>query len=101
MALAGNVGAILDRKLPFDDIARSLFAEDQGLYVATVEDTALIDFLANAHQAGVEVERIGRTAGSRLIFEREDGDFVVALDALRRAHEGFFPGLMGADAALA
>ena len=53
------------------------------------------------HQAGHEVERIGRTAGTRLIFEREDGDFVVALDDLRRAHEGFFPALMGADAALA
>jgi len=100
MALAGNIGALI--QFPEQgEACRQLFAEDQGLYVATVEDTALIDFLANAHQAGVEVERIGRTAGSRLIFEREDGDFVVSLDDLRRAHEGFFPTLMGADAALA
>ncbi|WP_343525564.1 phosphoribosylformylglycinamidine synthase subunit PurL [Sphingomonas sp.] len=100
MALAGNIGALI--QFPESgEACRQLFAEDQGLYVATVEDTALIDFLANAHQAGVEVERIGRTAGTRLIFEREDGDFVVALDDLRRAHEGFFPTLMGADAALA
>ncbi|WP_267432690.1 phosphoribosylformylglycinamidine synthase subunit PurL [Sphingomonas sp. GM_Shp_1] len=100
MALAGNIGALI--QFPeTGEACRQLFAEDQGLYVATVEDTALIDFLANAHQAGVEVERIGRTAGSRLIFEREDGDFVVSLDDLRRAHEGFFPTLMGADAALA
>ncbi|MDR6115767.1 MULTISPECIES: phosphoribosylformylglycinamidine synthase subunit PurL [unclassified Sphingomonas] len=100
MALAGNIGALI--QFPETGGAcRQLFAEDQGLYIATVEDTALVDFLANAHQAGVEVERIGRTAGSRLIFEREDGDFVVALDDLRRAHEGFFPALMGADAALA
>ncbi|KQO52857.1 phosphoribosylformylglycinamidine synthase subunit PurL [Sphingomonas sp. Leaf257] len=100
MALAGNIGALI--QFPEQgEACRQLFAEDQGLYLATVEDTALMDFLANAHQAGVEVERIGRTAGTRLIFEREDGDFVVALDDLRRAHEGFFPALMGADAALA
>ncbi|MFN3674751.1 MAG: phosphoribosylformylglycinamidine synthase subunit PurL [Sphingomonas pseudosanguinis] len=100
MALAGNIGALI--QFPeTGEACRQLFAEDQGLYVATVEDTALVDFLANAHQAGVGVERIGRTAGTRLIFEREDGDFVVALDDLRRAHEGFFPALMGADAALA
>jgi phosphoribosylformylglycinamidine synthase subunit PurL len=41
------------------------------------------------------VEAIGRTRGSRLIFELPDGDYAVALDALRRAHEGFFAGLMG------
>ena len=100
MALAGNIGALI--QFPeTGEACRQLFAEDQGLYIATVEDTALMDFLANAHQAGVEVERIGRTAGTRLIFEREDGDFVVALNDLRRAHEGFFPALMGADAALA
>ncbi|KTW13768.1 phosphoribosylformylglycinamidine synthase subunit PurL [Sphingomonas sanguinis] len=100
MALAGNIGALI--QFPEQgEACRQLFAEDQGLYIATVEDTALMDFLANAHQAGVEVERIGRTAGTRLIFEREDGDFVVSLDDLRRAHEGFFPALMGADAALA
>ncbi|MBZ6382893.1 phosphoribosylformylglycinamidine synthase subunit PurL [Sphingomonas sanguinis] len=100
MALAGNIGALI--QFPeTGEACRQLFAEDQGLYIATVEDTALMDFLANAHQAGVEVERIGRTAGARLIFEREDGDFVVSLDDLRRAHEGFFPALMGADAALA
>ena len=100
MALAGNIGALI--QFPeTGEACRQLFAEDQGLYIATVEDTALMDFLANAHQAGVEVERIGRTAGTRLIFEREDGDFVVSLDDLRRAHEGFFPALMGADAALA
>ena len=41
------------------------------------------------------VEAIGRTKGSRLIFELPDGDYAVALAELRRAHEGFFPALMG------
>ncbi len=100
MALAGGVGAMIDRKQPFG-CARSFFAEDQGVYVVTVQDHALLDFLGAAHAAGVEAEPLGRTGGKRLIFERPDRDDVVTLDALRDAHEGFFPTLMGADAALA
>ena len=45
--------------------------------------------------AGVEAEPLGRTGGKRLIFERPERDDVVTLDALRTAHEGFFPALMG------
>ncbi len=100
MALAGGIGAMIDRKQPFG-CARSFFAEDQGVYVVTVQDHALLDFLGAAHAAGVEAEPLGRTGGKRLIFERPDRDDVVTLDALRDAHEGFFPTLMGADAALA
>ncbi len=100
MALAGGIGAMIDRKQPFG-CARSFFAEDQGVYVVTVQDHALLDFLGAAHAAGVEAEPLGRTGGKRLIFERPDRDDVVTLDALRNAHEGFFPTLMGADAALA
>jgi phosphoribosylformylglycinamidine synthase subunit PurL len=100
MALAGNIGAIIDRKQPFD-CAHSFFAEDQGCYIVTVEDSALMDFLHAALDAGVEAEPLGRTGGKRLIFERPNRDDVVSLDALREAHEGFFPKLMGADAALA
>ncbi len=100
MALAGGIGAMIDRKQPFG-CARSFFAEDQGVYVVTVQDHALLDFLGAAHAAGVEAEPLGRTGGKRLIFERPDRDDVVTLDSLRDAHEGFFPTLMGADAALA
>ncbi len=100
MALAGGIGAMIDRKQPFG-CARSFFAEDQGVYVVTVQDHALLDFLGAAHAAGVEAEPLGRTGGKRLIFERPDRDDVVTLDALCNAHEGFFPTLMGADAALA
>uniref|UniRef100_UPI0035BC9749 AIR synthase-related protein n=1 Tax=Sphingomonas sp. TaxID=28214 RepID=UPI0035BC9749 len=100
MALAGNIGAMIDRKQPHD-CARSFFAEDQGVYIVTCDDHAMLDFLAAAHAARVEVEPLGRTGGRRLIFERPDRDDVVALDTLREAHEGFFPKLMGEDAALA
>ncbi|KQS01857.1 phosphoribosylformylglycinamidine synthase [Sphingomonas sp. Leaf357] len=97
MALAGGIGAMIDRKQPFD-CAHSFFAEDQGVYIVTVEDSALMDFLGAAHAAGVEAEPMGRTGGKRLIFERPNRDDVVTLDALRTAHEGFFPTLMGSAA---
>ncbi len=100
MALAGNIGALIQPAGP-GHVARQFFAEDQGLYVATVDDGHLLDFLTGADSAGVQVEPIGRTAGKRLIFELADGDFCVTLDDLRAAHEGFFPRLMGDGAAMA
>ena len=100
MALAGDIGALIDGTLPHG-LAGSFFAEEQGLYVATVEDYALLGFLAGAQAAGIPCEPVGRTAGARLIFETEKGDFCATLDDLRAAHEGFFPKLMGQDAVLA
>lgn len=94
MALAGNIGAMLHAPLPCG-VACSLFGEDQGLYVATVADHALLDTLQAADAAGVEIQRIGRTIVDRLIFELPDDDHVVTLAQLRAAHEGFFPALMG------
>ncbi len=93
MALAGNVGAMINKLVPVSNAA--LFAEDQGLYVATICDNCLLTFLARAHSAGVEVEAIGRTCGTRLIFELPAGDHAVSLADLREGHEGFFPMLMG------
>jgi phosphoribosylformylglycinamidine synthase len=93
MALASGIGALVNGPAPFGHAG--YFAEDQGVYVATVADDCLLTFLRRAHAAGVEVEAIGRTKGSRLIFELPGGDHAVALDELRAAHEGFFPALMG------
>ena len=100
MALAGGYGALIDPVQPFG-IAGSFFAEDQGLYVVTLDDHALLGFLAGARASGIDAEPIGRTIANRLIFELEEGDFCVTLADLRTAHEGFFPALMGVDAALA
>jgi hypothetical protein len=100
MALAGNVGAMINRPQPFDG-PRAFFGEDQGVYLVTVHDHALLDFLHAAHAAGVEAEPRGRPGGTRVIFELAEADHVVPLAALRAAHEGFFPTLMGVDAALA
>ena len=99
MALAGGVGAMLDTSAECG-VAGTFFAEDQGLYLVTVEDHALYDFLLGAEADGIDAHPIGRTIAGRIVFELEAGDYVVSLDDLRRAHEGFFPELMGADAAL-
>lgn len=77
MALAGGIGCKLDAI----DRAAAAFGEDQGCYVVTATDE-----IAGAR-------RIGTTGG--------DSVYGVPLADLRRAHEGFFPTLMGADAALA
>jgi phosphoribosylformylglycinamidine synthase len=100
MALAGRIGALIQPAGP-GHVARQFFAEDQGLYVATIDDGHLLEFLTGADVAGVQVEPLGRTGGSRIIFELADADHIVTLDQLRSAHEAFFPKLMGEDAALA
>ena len=96
MALAGDIGALVQFPHP-GDAAEQLFAEDQGLYLATIDDAALLDVLSGAFAADVPIERIGRTIGKRLIFEQADGDHVVPLDALRDVHERFFPVLMRSE----
>lgn len=93
MALAGGIGAMVSAAVPHG-LAATYFAEDQGLYVATVRDEHLHDFLHASTRAGVPVERIGRTITGRIIVECPAKDHVVTLDALRAAHEGFFPALM-------
>ncbi len=100
MAMASGIGAIIDQPQPFG-IAGSFFGEDQGLYVVTVKDEALADFLVAADKAGLAADPIGRTIKDRIIFELEEGDFCVSLTDLKAAHEAFFPELMGEDAALA
>ena len=98
MALAGGIGAMLSAPLP-SGLAATYFAEDQGLYVATVRDDQLSDFLHASLDAGVKVERIGRTIAKRIIVECPATDHVVTLDDLRAAHARFFPGLMGSASA--
>ncbi|HET7716006.1 MAG TPA: phosphoribosylformylglycinamidine synthase subunit PurL, partial [Bauldia sp.] len=96
MALAGGIGCRLD---PFPDEwspSALAFGEDQGRYLLVSADPEAV--LAEA--AGDEelfVARIGTTGATDLTI----GDVRVPLADLRAAHEGFFPRLMGADAALA
>ncbi|WP_066662383.1 MULTISPECIES: phosphoribosylformylglycinamidine synthase subunit PurL [unclassified Sphingomonas] len=94
MALASGIGATIDQAQPFG-IAGSFFGEDQGLYIVTVPDEALTEFLSAAAAADVPADPMGRTIKDRLIFELDEGDWCVTIDDLRTAHEGFFPALMG------
>ncbi|MBA4747947.1 MAG: phosphoribosylformylglycinamidine synthase subunit PurL [Sphingopyxis sp.] len=93
MALAGDMGVMVNEEQPFG-VAGSLFGEEQGLYLVTVCDTCLADFLTEAHRADVPVDPLGRTIKSRIIFELPEGDFAVSIADLRTAHEEFFPALM-------
>jgi len=108
MALAGNIGATLvmgDPSTPspcnlqFD---RSLFAENQGRYIITeaIDRDSVED---GADAADIQYCFLGWTGGETLAFADEDRAilFEIPLADLRAAHEGFFPALMGADAALA
>ncbi|WP_303764131.1 phosphoribosylformylglycinamidine synthase subunit PurL [Sphingobium yanoikuyae] len=75
MALAGKIGATLDVALT----TASAFGEDQSRYVVTTP-------------AGVEIAgaiKIGTVGG--------DSVAGVSIDALRTAHEGFFPALMDSE----
>ncbi|MDB5679965.1 AIR synthase related protein, partial [Sphingomonas bacterium] len=94
MALASGIGAMINEAQPFG-VAGSFFGEDQGLYLVTVPDDRLAEFLTDASQADVPADPIGRSINDRLIFELDEGDWAIPLADLRAAHEGFFPKLMG------
>ncbi len=93
MALKSDIGVLISEEQPFG-IAESFFGEDQGLYLVTVCDTCLADFLAAAHRADVPVDPVGRTIRDKIVFELPNSDHSVSLTDLRAAHEGFFPALM-------
>ena len=110
MALASSIGAEI---LLWEPFAADAFGEDQGLYLVTVaddENLAALSALEDAcEDAGVQCAIIGTVAGSSLKFvdvkeweaDRFEGMAEVALNELRAAHEGFFPGLMGGELAVA
>jgi len=103
MALAGSMGAMVQT---YGDVAFDYFAEDQGRYLATARFDGEMDFAElyqEAQSAGVAVEWIGATGGNslRILGNQDDELGDIRLAELRAAHEGFFPRLMGADAALA
>ncbi|MBA2635897.1 MAG: phosphoribosylformylglycinamidine synthase II, partial [Sphingomonas sp.] len=78
-----------------------LFGEDQGRYVVTTTDPDAVRAGANAAQ--LFAVPIGLTGGASITFDLvgRGGNQRVPLADLRAAHEGFFPRLMGSDAALA
>ncbi len=95
MAVAGGIGVAIEGELLEGHLAARRFGEDQGRYLVATSDGAALAEAADA--AGVEATYFGRTGGDAI--EDEDGEtgLRVPLDAPRRAHESFFPELMGGE----
>jgi phosphoribosylformylglycinamidine synthase len=101
MALAGNIGLDMTVVQEIPNPGAILFGEDQGRYVVTTTDPEAVRAAANAAQ--LFTVPIGTTGGDSINFDLvgRGGRQTVSLADLRAAHEGFFPRLMGEDAALA
>jgi len=99
MALAGNMGADINIDAIHHTHSEVLFGEPQALFVVTTREPNLMKRLKNMHAT-----RIGITGGRDLhivVSDAKSSKMRLSLGDLRAAHEGFFPKLMGADAALA
>jgi phosphoribosylformylglycinamidine synthase len=97
MALAGHIGAMLMGTAAIHlPLAAAWFGEDQARYVVTTRDFYNLE--QSAFIAKVECQLIGFTGGDSLIAS---STACASLDTLRRAHEGFFPALMGGEPAAA
>src|SRR5579884_2412166 len=96
MALAGGIGA--EVKLPSArNPAAVLFGEDQGRMLLTTRWPERVRGVANAAQLfAIEV---GTTGGDAIVIRSSatGESHKVSLSALRAAHEGFFPKLMGSE----
>jgi phosphoribosylformylglycinamidine synthase len=101
MALSGNIGLDMTVVQEIPNPGAILFGEDQGRYVVTTPNPEPVRAGANAAQ--LFTVPIGTTGGDSIAFDLvgRGGRQSVSLADLRAAHEGFFPRLMGEDAALA
>jgi phosphoribosylformylglycinamidine synthase len=109
MALASGIGATVS---PAGDgwactdgrtLAAAMFGEDQGVYLVTLRNPLALKDIAL--EAGTDALYLGSTGVPAAVSEApgiwiEDDGFV-SLDDLRRAHERFFPEMMGAELTVA
>jgi phosphoribosylformylglycinamidine synthase len=101
MALAGGKGVTIDPDWREGaPQTTQMFGEDQGRYLVTVTDGDDHRVIDRAKAAGLQVVWLGVVGGDEICIG--DGpelhNFgVVSLNELRRAHEGFFPDLMGGE----
>ncbi len=121
MALVGGLGADIEPDwitepigertvrglygLTLKQLPQRMFGEDQGRYLFCTSHHEDYRALEKAQAAGVPCVYLGRVGGDTICvgdMPGSSGNFAdVSLADLRRAHESFFPKLMGADAALA
>lgn len=94
MAMAGNCGAHLHTH-PSGHRVDFLFGEDQARYLLAVRSIDEAErIIADAEAGGIPAVLFGRVAGDKIAI---DGKGEVALDALARTHEGWFPRFMGGE----
>jgi len=89
MAMASGIGAAISPPSGLELIS-ALFGEDQGRYLVTARREDRDEIGIRGEQSGVSTSWIGDTGGDRIIL----GPVNVAIDRLREAHEGWFPGYM-------
>jgi len=89
MAMAGNIGAIIDaHPIAF------LFGEDQARYVLAASQSEGRRILADAKSQGVPALLLGTTGGHKIMIE---GGGDMALHTLKRVHESWFPAYMSGE----
>jgi phosphoribosylformylglycinamidine synthase II len=109
MAMAGNLGAHIDVYGPPDDctLEELLFGEGQACYLATVRTNEIAqEVCKEVEGVGLDFTYLGSVTSEPTIQIGDSPGYsghvaTISLADLRAAHEGFFPKLMGADAALA
>ncbi len=104
MALAGNLGGWFYYTDWRDPFGLWSFGEEQGRYLVTCSVDHQEAIVEEANRLGVHCESVGLVGGDCLELEFEEEttrNAKIPLADLRAAHDGFFPRLMGADAALA
>jgi phosphoribosylformylglycinamidine synthase II len=89
MAMPARIGAKIALPGTGDAIA-FLYGEDQARYLVVTADAERI--LVDAKAAGVPATLLGTTGGDKIAVE---GAGEIAIAALARAHEGWFPNYMG------
>ncbi len=87
MALAGNIGALLEKT----DGAAHWFAEDQARFVVSVKQAHEAVFLSRAQADNIPLEVYGKTGGTILT----NGDNIsISIETLRNGYEAFLPNYM-------
>ncbi len=91
MAMAGNIGAVLDAA-PSELVPHGYwFGEDQARYLVTVRDADLLGVLSKLKAVEVPVAQIGRTGGDAIAIA---GEPPVKIARLRAAFESWLPDYM-------
>ena len=92
MALAGDIGVVLDPlpdRLPAHALA---FGEDQGRYLVAATESAAHDILEGAGASGLPARRIGLTGGDAIAI---DGEPPLSLTHLGHLQQVWLPNYMG------